>query len=84
MGEMGRSEEVALPPVLRIRLLGDFTLTSDDGPIEGITTPRLQSLIGYLVLHRDAPQLRQHLAFVFWPDSSEMQARNNLRQLIHV
>jgi DNA-binding SARP family transcriptional activator len=70
--------------VLRIRLLGDFTLTSDDGPIEGITTPRLQSLIGYLVMHRDAPQLRQHLAFVFWPDSSEMQARNNLRQLIHV
>lgn len=70
--------------MLRIRLLGDFTLTGDDEPIEGITTPRLQSLIGYLVLHRDAPQLRQHLAFLFWPDSSEMQARNNLRQLIHV
>ena len=77
-------EVSTLPPALRIRLLGDFTLTSDDGPIEGITTPRLQSLIGYLVLHRDAPQLRQHLAFLFWPDSSEMQARNNLRQLIHV
>jgi DNA-binding SARP family transcriptional activator len=73
-----------LPPVLHIRLLGDFTLSCDGGPVEGITTPRLQSLIGYLVLHRDAPQLRQHLAFVFWPDSSEMQARNNLRQLIHV
>jgi DNA-binding SARP family transcriptional activator len=69
---------------LHIRLLGDFSLSCDDRPVEGITTPRLQSLIGYLVLHRDAPQLRQHLAFVFWPDSSEMQARNNLRQLIHV
>jgi DNA-binding SARP family transcriptional activator len=73
-----------LPPALHIRLLGDFTLSCDDRPVEGISTPRLQSLIGYLVLHRDAPQLRQHLAFVFWPDSSEMQARNNLRQLIHV
>ncbi len=73
-----------MPPALHIRLLGDFTLACDDRPVEGITTPRLQSLIGYLALHRDAPQLRQHLAFVFWPDSSEMQARNNLRQLIHV
>jgi DNA-binding SARP family transcriptional activator/predicted ATPase len=81
---MGESEVAALPPVLHIRLLGDFALSCDDRPVEGITTPRLQSLIGYLVLHRDAPQLRQHLAFVFWPDSSEMQARNNLRQLIHV
>jgi predicted ATPase len=65
-------------------LLGDFALACDDRPVEGINTPRLQSLIGYLALHRDAPQLRQHLAFLFWPDSSETQARNNLRQLIHV
>lgn len=70
--------------MLHVRLLGDFTFTCDERPIEGINTPRLQSLLGYLVLHRDAPQLRQHLAFVFWPDSSETQARNNLRQLIHV
>lgn len=26
----------------------------------------------------------QHLAFLFWPDSREAQARNNLRQLLHV
>jgi DNA-binding SARP family transcriptional activator/predicted ATPase len=73
-----------LPPVLQIRLLGDFNLTCDGKPVEGINTPRLQSLIAYLVLHRDAPQFRQHLAFGFWPDSSETQARNNLRQLIHL
>jgi len=73
-----------LPPVLQIRLLGDFHLTCDGKLVEGINTPRLQSLIAYLVLHRDAPQHRQHLAFMFWPDSSETQARNNLRQLIHV
>ena len=48
-----------------------------------INTMRLQSLLAYLVLHRDAPQQRQHLAFLFWPDATEAQARNNLRQLLH-
>lgn len=68
---------------VQIQLLGDFTLTCDGALVAGITTPRLQSLITYLVLHRDAPHHRQHLAFLFWPDSSEAQARNNLRQLLH-
>ena len=72
-----------MPPTLRMRLFGDFSLAYDGTPVESISTPRLQSLVAYLVLHRDAPQLRQHLAFIFWPDSSEAQARNNLRQMLH-
>ena len=48
-----------------------------------IDTPRLQSLLAYLILHRDAPQSRAHLAFIFWPDTSEAQARTNLRNLLH-
>ena len=32
---------------------------------------------------REVPQQRQHLAFLFWPDTTESQARNNLRQLLH-
>ena len=78
------AEVTALPPVVHIRLLGDFSLICDGRPIAEINTPRLQSLVAYLALHRDAPQLRQYLAFLFWPDSTEAQARNNLRQLIHV
>ena len=70
-------------PTVDIRLLGDFSLTCDGRLIDEVNTPRLQSLIAYLALHRDAPQLRQQLAFLFWPDSSEGQARNNLRQLLH-
>ena len=73
-----------MPPVVQIRLLGDFSLVCDGRLVPEINTPRLQSLIAYLALHRDAPQLRQHLAFLFWPDSNEAQARNNLRQLLHV
>src|SRR5262249_45655583 len=44
---------------------------------------RLQSLLTYLLLHAQVPQQRQHLAFLFWPDATEAQARNNLRQLVH-
>ncbi|MGH2502118.1 MAG: AAA family ATPase, partial [Ktedonobacterales bacterium] len=72
-----------MAPITQIQLLGDFRLTWDDRPAQGINTPRLQSLLAYLALHRDALQLRQRIAFLFWPDSSEAQARNNLRQLLH-
>jgi hypothetical protein len=40
---------------------------------------RAESLLAYLLLHRDAAQPRQRLAFLLWPDSSEPQARTNLR-----
>jgi len=68
---------------LHLRLLGGFDFTYGDEPVVTINTPRLQSLLAYLVLHRDAPQPRQQLAFLLWPDSSEAQARTNLRHLIH-
>src|SRR5215469_7666137 len=68
---------------LHLRLLGDFSLIYADRQVTSLNTVRLQSLLAYLVLHRDAPQQRQHLAFLFWPDTIEAQARNNLRQLLH-
>src|SRR5438128_5731300 len=70
-------------PTLHIRLLGDFSLLYSDQEVTSLNTTRLRSLFAYLVLHRDVPQQRQHLAFLFWPDTTEAQARNNLRQLLH-
>jgi predicted ATPase/DNA-binding SARP family transcriptional activator len=70
-------------PQLHIQLLGDFRLSCGDAPVSTVNAPRLQSLLAYLVLHRDAPQPRHHLAFRLWPDSNEAQARTNLRQLLH-
>jgi DNA-binding SARP family transcriptional activator len=67
---------------LHIRLLGEFLLDDSAAAEPGAITPRLQSLLAYLVLHRDAPQPRQHLAFLLWPDSSETRARTSLRQLL--
>jgi DNA-binding SARP family transcriptional activator len=65
--------------MLTIQLLGTFCLSYDEQPITNINTQRLQSLLAYLVLHCNAPQPRQHLAFQFWPDSSESQARRRRR-----
>ena len=72
-----------MPRTLHVHLLGDFGLRYGDERLSTINTPRLQSLLAYLILHRAAPQTRQHLAFLFWPDSNEAQARTNLRQLLH-
>lgn len=72
-----------MPPTLHIRLLGDFSLVYGGEPVTSVNTPRLHSLLAYLILHRDAPQLRQHLAFLFWPDTGEAQARTNLRQILN-
>jgi DNA-binding SARP family transcriptional activator len=70
-------------PMLHIHLLGDFRLVAADAPLSQLNAPRVQALLAYLVLHRAAPQPRQRLAFLLWPDTSDAQARTNLRQLLH-
>jgi DNA-binding SARP family transcriptional activator len=71
-------------PALHIHLLGDFRLVYNSTPVTSVNTARLQSLLAYLVLHSNAPQPRYHLAFLFWPDSTEAQAHTNLRNLLHL
>src|SRR5580700_7450235 len=68
---------------MRIKLFGNLRITFEGRPVTAINTNRLRSLIAYLILHGDAPQPRERLAFLLWPASSESQARTNLRQLIH-
>ena len=58
-------------------------ITCDGQLIASVNTNRLRSLLAYLVLHARAPQSREYLAFLLWPDSDEAQARTNLRQLLH-
>ena len=68
---------------IRIELLGTLRITFGERLLTSVNTNRLQSLLAFLVLHGDAPQSREHLAFLLWPDSGESQARTNLRQLLH-
>ena len=70
-------------PVLHIRLFGDLELRYGELLLPPFESTRVASLLAYLLLHRDAPQPRQRIAFLLWPDSSESQARTNLRHLLH-
>lgn len=70
-------------PILQIRLLGEFSLRFDGQMVRGVATMRQQSLLAWLLLNRGAPQSRRQLAFALWPDSSERQARTNLRRELH-
>src|SRR3954451_12769658 len=71
------------PPTLRVRLLGSMDLRLGEQSLPALDSARVESLLAYLLLHRDAPQPRQRLAFLLWPDSSEAQARTNLRHVLH-
>jgi len=68
---------------LSIRLFGAVDLRLDDRPLPPLGSAREESLLAYLLLHRDAPQPREQIAFRLWPDSSEPQARTNLRHVLH-
>src|SRR5277367_5739636 len=68
---------------MRISLFGNLRISVEGRAVTAINTNRLQSLMAYLILHGDAPQPRERLAFILWPASSESQARTNLRQLLH-
>lgn len=77
---------------LNIRLFGGFALTYGDQPLVGINTlrsasadisKRSQILLSYLVLHRHTPQLRSSIAFHLWADSTDTQARTNLRKELY-
>ncbi|MEP0752771.1 AAA family ATPase [Trichocoleus sp. Lan] len=70
-------------PTLEIVLLGGFRLTYDEKPVTDVSGERSQSLLAYLVLHRGTPQPRQRLASLFWADSTDEQARTNLRRELH-
>jgi DNA-binding SARP family transcriptional activator/predicted ATPase len=69
--------------VWRIQMLGGLRLSYRDRAVMAVNTNRLQALFAYLALHTGVLQSREHLAFLFWPDSTEAQARTNLRQLLH-
>ena len=48
-------------PTLNIRLLGEFSLDHEGAPLTGVSTPRLQSLLAYLLLFPAACEFVYHL-----------------------
>jgi DNA-binding SARP family transcriptional activator len=71
------------PSSLVISLLGQFSLTYRGEPVRQFSGDRPISLLAYLLLHRHTAVSRQQLAFTLWPDSSDSQARTNLRNVLY-
>lgn len=67
--------------MLEVRLLGQFDIALDGVPIE-ITSRSSQSLFSYLILNPNTAYRREKLAGQFWPEASESNARNSLRQAL--
>ncbi|MCL4835126.1 MAG: AAA family ATPase [Caldilineaceae bacterium] len=65
---------------LQIQLLNGFALRWADGPVVTISAPRQQELLAYLLLRSGAPQPREQIAFLLWPETTDSQARSNLRR----
>src|SRR5574342_358555 len=65
--------------MLQIRLLGQFDLRLD-GKRVIIPSRAGQSLLAYLVLTAGTAHRREKLAGILWPDTSDENARKNLRQ----
>jgi DNA-binding SARP family transcriptional activator len=74
---------VTLERSLHIELFGHFKFSYRGELITAFESERLNSFVAYVLLHAGIPHTRQYLSFVFWPDSNERQARNNLRKIIH-
>jgi DNA-binding SARP family transcriptional activator/tetratricopeptide (TPR) repeat protein len=70
-------------PKLDVSLLGGFQITYNDQEVKTLQAERLILLVSYLHLNSEKPILRKQLAFTFWTDTTEEQARTNLRNLFH-
>jgi DNA-binding SARP family transcriptional activator len=69
--------------ILSIKLLGEFTLSYREALLTSVTADRLQALLAYLLLHSDVPQPRQLVAVQLWPDTTDAEAKANLRRRLH-
>ncbi|GAB4527833.1 MAG: hypothetical protein Fur0018_13690 [Anaerolineales bacterium] len=63
--------------MLHFTLFGHFLATLDGEPL---SFPA--ALVAYLLLERDAPQPREYISTLLWPDSTEESGRRNLRQVL--
>ena len=63
---------------LQIRFLGTLEIRHADRLLPKPATLKSQSLLTYLIFHRNAPQRREHLSGLFWGEWPEEKARRSL------
>ncbi|MHB8132708.1 MAG: ABC transporter substrate-binding protein [Anaerolineaceae bacterium] len=64
--------------MLQARFFGQYEILLDGHPVF-IKSRSTQNLLAYLLLYPNISHRREKLAGQFWPDSSDSNARNNLR-----
>jgi DNA-binding SARP family transcriptional activator len=67
---------------LRIRLFGRFDVRSGEQPVAGLGANKVQTLLCYLLLFRDRPYTREHLAGLLWGDCTTSQSKKYLRKTL--
>ncbi len=68
---------------LNICLLGPFSATFQDQPIQNFKTVKVQALFIYLAMERDRNHRREKLMDLLWPEMPLDSAQVNLRQTIY-
>lgn len=69
--------------MLQIYLFGPLRLLYNGQPLKFAALPKTLPLFAYLLLNRTKPIPRTTLAFTHWPESSEAEARSNLRRHLY-
>src|SRR4051794_8103772 len=72
---------VGLPPMVRVRVLGELALELDGTELELPASRRARSLLGLLAVERRLHP-RPQLAARFWPDVLDESARTSLRSAL--
>jgi DNA-binding SARP family transcriptional activator/predicted ATPase len=67
---------------LELAFLGTFQVTLNGQPVARFRSANNQGLLVYLALNGDRPIARELLVALLWPEESDHNAHNNLRQAI--
>ena len=70
--------------MLYLRFLGTFHVTFADTREPLIDTAKGKALLAYLAIENTIPHRREQLATMFWPESGQKAAHQNLRQALYV
>src|SRR5580704_8423422 len=68
--------------MLHVSVLGEQAITDDEAGVRAHSSHAV-ALVAFLAAHTGAPQPRQRIAGMFWPDSTDAQALTNLRRELH-
>jgi len=68
---------------LRVELLGPARVLWGGFLYPYKAPPKCLPLLGYLLMHRHVSLSRESLSYQMWPDSTEAEARANLRRHLH-